>query len=139
MSSVGPHFDGTRIIQGSACETALPLCEAVNPEDVRIWVCSRCRTEYSAMLAPNYSIDELRRVRPEHVIFDPQSIPPVAPEMLAFARRFGSRDNNNVEKRSSPRHAVIAALSAMEFDRHLRQVGPPFKPFVATYRPAAFA
>ncbi|MDA1053368.1 MAG: PilZ domain-containing protein [Planctomycetota bacterium] len=127
MSGIGLQSVGTRISTCSTCETPLPLSEAADLEDARIWVCSRCGTEYNAVLAPNYSIDELRGIRPEPVIFDPQLVQPVAPAMLAFAQRFGARDNNNVEKRSSTRHPVIATLTAWEFDEQLRPVGEPFQ------------
>ncbi|HUG69547.1 MAG TPA: PilZ domain-containing protein [Pirellulaceae bacterium] len=118
---------GTRITECSACGTPLPLCEALVPEEARTWVCSRCGAEFSGVLAPNYSIDHLRAVRPEPVIFDPDSIRPVEQQMLAFARRFGGRDTNNVEKRSSARHPIIAILTAIEFDDRLQATGQPFQ------------
>ena len=127
MSGAGLHSVGTRISECSACETPLPLCAALIPEDARVWLCSHCGTEFTAALAPNYTIDELRGVRPEPVMFDSTSIKPVDHEMLEFAQRFGARDSRTVEKRSSPRHPVIATLTALEFDDQLRPAGQPFQ------------
>ncbi|MBC8355057.1 MAG: PilZ domain-containing protein [Planctomycetes bacterium] len=118
---------GTRIERCSNCETPLPLCEALIPEDARIWLCAGCDTEYCACLAPNYSINELRGVHPEPFIFDTELIQPINPEMAEFAKRFGARDNNNVEKRSATRHPVIAPITAIEFDDDLRPVGSPLQ------------
>ncbi|MEO8497177.1 MAG: PilZ domain-containing protein [Planctomycetota bacterium] len=79
------------------------------------------------MLARDYSIAELRGVRHEPVIFDRNAIEQVDRDLLAFAHGFGASDNHRVEKRSSPRHAVIATLTAQEFDQQLHPVGPPFQ------------
>ncbi|MBI2480716.1 MAG: PilZ domain-containing protein [Planctomycetia bacterium] len=127
MSGVGVHTVGTRISECSSCETPLPLWEALIPEEARIWICSHCGTEFNAVLAPNYSIDDLRGVRPEPVNFGTDSIKPVDQEMLAFAQRFGARENSNVEKRSSTRHPIIATVRALELDDRLRVVGKPFQ------------
>jgi hypothetical protein len=78
------------------------------------------------MLAPDYSLDELRGVRPEPVIFDAQSIQPIAPEMVEFARQLNTRSGSIVEKRSSTRHAVVATLKVMELDAQLFPVGTAF-------------
>jgi hypothetical protein len=83
--------------------------------------------EYSAILALNYSIVELRNVRPERLIFDQQSVQRLDPEMLAFVHWFGQSDNHRVEKRRSIRHEVIATLTAMEVDKRLQPIGSPFE------------
>ncbi len=127
MSGVELPVVGTRIGPCAGCETPLPLCEAADPEDLRVWLCGRCGAEYRAILAPEYSIAELRNVRPEPVVFDQQSIQRVDPELLTFAQQLGAADNNCVEKRSSQRHAVVAVLTAQEFDERLHPVGPPFQ------------
>jgi hypothetical protein len=127
MNGVKSKIVGTRIDQCSACKAELPLCQAANPEDVRKWVCGRCGMEYSAVLAPDYSIFELRNVRPEPVIFDPRSVQILDPEMLAFVHRFDLSDNHRIEKRSSIRHEAIATLNAMEVDKRLKPVGTPFE------------
>lgn len=126
MGNHGIHLAGTRISQCSACETPLPLCVAANPEDVRVWACSQCGAEFHAMLSPDCSMDELRGVRHEPVVFDPQLIRPVAPGMLGFAQHLAAQGDTHVERRSAPRRAVIATVNAMEFDSQLRPVGPPF-------------
>ncbi len=127
MSGVGFHSVGTRISECSTCETPLPLCEALIPEESRLWICSHCGAEISAALASNYTIGELRGVRPAPVIFNTASMKPIDHQVLEFAQRFGARENSNVEKRNAPRHPVIATLTAMEFDEQLRPAGPPFQ------------
>lgn len=79
------------------------------------------------MLAPDYSIPELRNVRPAAVVFDSQSIQSVDPEMLAYAQQLDAAGNSSVEKRTSHRHAVVAVLTAQEFDERLNPLGAPFQ------------
>ncbi|HRX78003.1 MAG: PilZ domain-containing protein [Planctomycetaceae bacterium] len=79
------------------------------------------------MLTRRYTVDELRSVRPEFITFDPATVQPVCTEMLEFAQRFGSRDGNNIEKRSAVRHPLVATLTAIELDEQLLPLGQPFQ------------
>jgi hypothetical protein len=127
VSATGLHSVGTRIHQCEGCGTALPLCEAAQPSESRIWICIGCEAEHKGVLAPGYSMEELRNVRPEPVMFDPALIQPLEPEMISFAQRFVPREYTKIEKRKSPRHVINKPFSVLEFDDHLRPIGEPFE------------
>ncbi len=127
MSVAGLQSAGTRIQECSSCQSSLPLSEALIKDDAKVWICKGCSSEYSAVLAPDYSIDELRNVSPEPILLDTSGVSPPLPEMLAFAQRFGARESKNVEKRNATRHPVIAAVYAMELSDRLQPCSSPFQ------------
>lgn len=127
VSGAGLQSVGSRISVCSRCETPLPICEALDSRFARVWTCSQCGTQFTGVLAKNYSIQELRAVRPEAIVFDPDSIQPVCPEMLEFARGISTHDRSNIEKRTATRHPIVAILTVMELDEQLRALGPPFQ------------
>lgn len=127
MSVVEKNSAGKCVEQCSACKSPLPVWEVEPTDDSRIWICSRCGKEYTAVLAPNYATDSLRYVYPERIAIPPHSIKPAPPEMLAFVKRFAARDANNVEKRSADRHSIFVAITAMELYEQLVPTGPPFQ------------
>ena len=124
MARSPSHNSGTRIDQCESCGIPLPLRRCSN-EEGRTWLC-KCGQEYIGELDSQYTIDQLRNVRPEPVIFDTAMLIPLPAEMLEYIRTKINIAENNVEKRTSFRHQVILQMPAQAFDQVLRPEGRPF-------------
>jgi hypothetical protein len=104
----------------------LPLCEAPSAQDARSWLCTFCGSEYRGQLAQNYTVAELRNIRPEPVIFDRAQIPPPSPNLLEATRQLRPiPDQEFRDKRRSSRYAVTMVIPTQALDNMLRPIERP--------------
>jgi hypothetical protein len=104
----------------------LPLCEVTVPSEARSWLCTICGREYVGQLAQNFTIAELRNLRPEPVIFDRSQIPPPSQELLEAARQLRPiPDQEFRDKRRSSRYSVTMVIPTQPFDTSLRPAERP--------------
>ena len=116
---------GARFSTCGACEQPLPLWSASLNELPIVWQCSGCGDETTGVLVPNCPPDQLRYLRRE-VIGIHHSPPPAPAELVEFAQQVNLRDEGNIEKRSSGRHATLSAVPALELNKQLNPVDEPF-------------
>ena len=74
----------------------------------------------------NYSLAELRNLRPEPVIFDRSQIPPPSMDLLEATRQYRPiPDQEFRDKRRSSRYTVTMVIPAQPFDVMLRPADHP--------------
>jgi len=115
-----------RIAACTTCNRPLPLQKPLAGEASHKWTCSGCGSQFDAVLAPDYTLDELRNVRPEVIPLDLASLAPPADELVEFARKLAREEMGSVEKRAADRHVMIATVPACEMNEDLVAVGSPF-------------
>jgi hypothetical protein len=118
---------GLRIAMCEKCSIALPLTKSLTSFESRIWVCQGCDHVIKGQLASDYTIDELRNVHPEAVVFDRAQLAPPSPELLKTTERIPTdRSHAGRDKRRAVRYSVKAAIPVQPFDAMLQPIEAPF-------------
>ena len=124
MASSPSRSSGTQNDHCESCGIPLPL-HRNSGDDARTWLCN-CGQEYVAELDHHYTIEQLRNVRPEPVIFDTQTLADPSAAMLKYIRAKIKVAQKTVEKPTTFRHSVLLQLPVQAFDKMLRPQGRPF-------------
>lgn len=120
------HALGRRINSCFQCGAALPLYEPQLAQDMRTWLCTVCGVEHKGQLVQNFSIAELRNLRPEPVIFDRSQIPPPSHDLIEATQQLRPiPDQEFRDKRRSSRYAVAMVIPTQPFDAQLRPIERP--------------
>ena len=127
MSARRSATNSCRISACNQCGAALPLCHSENPQESRNWQCTACGRSYYACLDSTFTLDELRQVRPEPILFVRAVIPPPSEELLRAAERLRLvPDHDGRDKRRSPRYPVAMNVPAQQLDARLNPVDCQF-------------
>lgn len=107
------------------CGVELPLRLPRAGDSAHGWMCLNCRTVYHSVLIAKAPLEQRRNVRPAKYHFDEYDLP-TAPKMLEPYVRHLNEQEEQDDRRQSPRKPLVVPAAVMPLDDFMHPAGEAF-------------